>query len=98
MEQRYRSHIEYVRSVVPAENLLIYNIKDGWEPICKFLNVPVPNEPVPRKNTNGELFEEYAKTPFVQNVKTVTIRNFAILSIFIIISIVSLVFWIIEKL
>merc|ERR1719283_487849 len=65
MKQKYRAHIEYVKSVVPKDRLLIWNVKEGWEPLCKFLNVPVPDCPVPRKNTKGELFLEYAKTPFV---------------------------------
>ena len=41
MKQRYLSHIIYVKSVVPEDKLLIWNIKDGWEPLCKFLEVPV---------------------------------------------------------
>ena len=76
MKARYRSHITYVKSVVPAENLLIWNVKQGWEPLCKFLNVPVPQEPLPRKNTKGELFHDYSKTPFVGKIIQVTKINF----------------------
>lgn len=42
MKQRYRMHIAYVKSVVPAQQLLLFNPKDGWEPLCKFLNVQTP--------------------------------------------------------
>jgi hypothetical protein len=38
----YKQYIEEVRSTVPAERLLVYNVKEGWKPLCDFLNVPVP--------------------------------------------------------
>ena len=34
--------------------LLVWNIKDGWEPLCKFLGKPVPTEPMPRENVTGD--------------------------------------------
>ena len=43
-------HNTYVKSVVPADQLLVFNPKDGWEPLCKFLNVPIPDVPFPRDN------------------------------------------------
>ncbi|TGZ58499.1 hypothetical protein CRM22_009601 [Opisthorchis felineus] len=39
-----------VKQVVPAKRLLVYNIREGWGPLCKFLNVPIPNEPFPCTN------------------------------------------------
>ena len=42
---------------VPKDRLLIWNLKDGWEPICKFLNVPIPDQPIPVLNkTTDPLF------------------------------------------
>jgi len=35
---------------VSADRLLVYQVKDGWEPLCQFLNLPVPNEPFPNVN------------------------------------------------
>ena len=32
----------YVMNTVPKENLLVWNLKDGWEPLCKFLQKPIP--------------------------------------------------------
>ena len=32
----------YVINTVPKENLLVWNLKDGWEPLCKFLGKPIP--------------------------------------------------------
>ena len=46
-----------VMKKVPKDRLLIWNLKDGWEPICKFLNVPIPDQPIPVLNkTTDPLF------------------------------------------
>jgi hypothetical protein len=39
-----------VRAAVPAERLLAWYPTDGWEPLCEFLEVDVPSEPVPHLN------------------------------------------------
>ena len=41
--QVFRDHIEKVKSVVPPEKLLIYQVTEGWEPLCRFLDVAVPD-------------------------------------------------------
>jgi hypothetical protein len=46
-------HIAEVRSVVPAERLLVWQPADGWEPLCEFLEVPVPQAPLPRVNDSS---------------------------------------------
>ena len=33
-------------------------MKEGWEPLCKFLEVPVPKEPMPRSNDKGQFVEK----------------------------------------
>ena len=38
----YMEWIEEVKRTVPAEMLLVYNVKEGWKPLCDFLGVPVP--------------------------------------------------------
>ena len=42
---------------VPPERLLVFSPKEGWEPLCAFLGVPVPAEPFPRVNSRDELSE-----------------------------------------
>ena len=53
----YRAHVEQVKATVTAERLLVYEVGDGWEPLCELLELPVPDEPFPRANTSasGEL-------------------------------------------
>ncbi|MCB0099445.1 MAG: hypothetical protein KDE46_27115 [Caldilineaceae bacterium] len=53
--KRFHEHNEQVRQTVPPDKLLIYEVKEGWAPLCDFLNVPVPDEPFPRTNTR-EMF------------------------------------------
>jgi hypothetical protein len=50
----FNRHNAQVRASVPAERLLVWQSADGWEPICKALGVPVPDEPFPRTNTREE--------------------------------------------
>jgi hypothetical protein len=39
-----------VKDTVPAERLLVWEPKDGWEPLCEFVGVDVPDEPLPHVN------------------------------------------------
>jgi hypothetical protein len=43
-------HNQHVINVVTKERLLIMKMKDGWEPLCKFLGKPIPDEPFPWVN------------------------------------------------
>jgi hypothetical protein len=43
-------HNAEVKSTVPAERLLVWEVGDGWEPLCEFLEVEVPAEPLPHVN------------------------------------------------
>lgn len=48
--EQMRAHNEEVKRVVPAERLLVWEVREGWEPLCEFLEVPVPEEPLPHVN------------------------------------------------
>jgi len=48
--QAYENHYERVRQAVPRENLLEYKLGSGWEPLCEFLDVPVPDRSFPHIN------------------------------------------------
>lgn len=45
--QWHTRNIEEVKKHVPKERLLEFNVKQGWGPLCKFLEVPVPDQPFP---------------------------------------------------
>lgn len=46
---------EGVIAEVPKDRLLVFEARDGWEPLCDFLGVPVPQVPYPRVNSREEL-------------------------------------------
>ncbi len=46
----YHRHNDGVRDEIPAERLLVHDVADGWEPLCRFLAVAVPDEPFPSTN------------------------------------------------
>lgn len=50
----FERHNEEVERSVPDERLLVYEVKEGWQPLCEFLGVEVPDEPFPRANEQAE--------------------------------------------
>ena len=46
---------QQVVAALPPERLLVFAPKQGWEPLCAFLGVPVPAEPFPRVNSRDEI-------------------------------------------
>ena len=50
VKKKYREHNERVQAVIPKEKLLIYNVKQGWKPLCEFLGCDVPELEFPREN------------------------------------------------
>ncbi len=53
-------HIEDVKKHVPKNKLLIYDVSEGWQPLCDFLKLPVPDETFPHLNKK-ENFHEMVK-------------------------------------
>ncbi|KAJ5786611.1 uncharacterized protein N7503_011823 [Penicillium pulvis] len=57
----YYRHIEWLKEVVPEHRLVFYDVRDGWEPLCKALGKEVPKDiPFPHIN-DGEAIEKIAK-------------------------------------
>lgn len=50
----YRRHVAEVIDYVPADRLLVYEVKQGWQPLCEFLERPVPDGSFPRVNETEE--------------------------------------------
>ena len=50
----FRDHVARVKATVPTERLLVWEAKEGWEPICQTLGLPVPDVPFPHANTREE--------------------------------------------
>ncbi len=52
---RYNELIEEVKDAVPPEKLLIFTVDQGWEPLCKFLEVEIPATDFPNVNDRAEV-------------------------------------------
>jgi hypothetical protein len=48
------AHTEEVKSTVPSDRLLVWSVKEGWGPLCEFLELPVPEEEFPHINDRTE--------------------------------------------
>ena len=57
LTRAFNAHNEAVKAAIPADRLLVYQVKEGWGPLCAFLGVPVPDEPFPRTNDRGEFWD-----------------------------------------
>ncbi len=50
----FNAYNKKVLETIPKERSLVFDIKSGWEPLCAFLNVPVPTTPFPKVNSSEE--------------------------------------------
>jgi hypothetical protein len=58
----FTEHNREVQETVPAQRLLVFDAKQGWQPLCEFLGVPVPEwEPFPHVNDAEEFQERVQK-------------------------------------
>lgn len=57
-----QKHEDHLRHVVPPGRLFWYDVRDGWEPLCKILDLPVPDQPFPHNNNRQDarkVFQEH---------------------------------------
>ncbi len=48
--RRFNEHVAEVRASIDPERLLVFEVADGWEPLCEFLELPVRQEAFPNIN------------------------------------------------
>ena len=56
----YKRHNAEVRRAIAPERLLVYEVSQGWGPLCAFLGVDVPDEPMPKVNSTQDFRENLA--------------------------------------
>jgi hypothetical protein len=66
--QFYRDHNEAVKATIPADQLLVFEVKDGYEPLCKFLDVPIPNETFPHLNAGIGKAEKVMQSMLIEDL------------------------------
>lgn len=57
----FRKHNAQIEALVPEERLLRYDVRQGWKPLCDFLEVDVPSQPFPSGN-NMDSFHESCRS------------------------------------
>jgi hypothetical protein len=72
----FKRHIAEVKASVPAEKLLVFEVSDGWKPLCDFLNVPVPDDEFPHVNESGD-FGELSKKLFAERQRALAAERAA---------------------
>ena len=58
--KHWERHVKYLKRVVPEHRLFFFDVKEGWEPLCKVLGKKVPDVEFPRIN-DGRAIEELTK-------------------------------------
>ncbi len=59
----YRRRTQEVQASIPAERLLVFDVAEGWEPLCAFLGVPVPDVPFPHRNVTDAFWDLLGGAP-----------------------------------
>lgn len=53
----FERHNERVREGLAADRLLVFDVREGWEPLCAFLGVKVPDGPFPHLNEGARIID-----------------------------------------
>ncbi|CAK8680414.1 uncharacterized protein LOC143463088 [Clavelina lepadiformis] len=78
----YRSHNSHVIASVPSDKLLVFNVKQGWKPLCDFLGVEIPTNAFPHKNVGGSEVQDFIDhDPLFKTMKTQTMITVSLLVI-----------------
>jgi len=59
----FRRRTDEVRAALPAHRLLVFDVAEGWQPLCAFLGVAVPAEPFPHHNLRADFWEVLGGEP-----------------------------------
>ena len=72
MTDFFRRHTEAVIAGMPKDRLLVFNVAEGWGPLCAFLGVPAPDMPYPRENSTQEFQTRVAAGQMPINLDRIT--------------------------
>ena len=53
----YEAHNARVLKDAPADRLIVWQVRDGWAPVCEALNLPIPAAPFPLTNTTADFLK-----------------------------------------
>jgi len=71
MVELFQQHNAEVMRTIPRERLLVYQVTQGWEPLCAFVDTPIPDRPFPRTNSREDFAQRHtAARPEGRNALT----------------------------
>ncbi|QSB06794.1 sulfotransferase family protein [Natronoglycomyces albus] len=59
LAEAYTAHCQAVRHHIDPARLLEWNARQGWQPLCDALQLPVPNKPFPHLNTTADFNRDH---------------------------------------
>nr|XP_026692937.1 uncharacterized protein LOC108949987 [Ciona intestinalis] len=81
MKNIYRHHNSYVLQRVPKDQLLVFDLNDGWAPLCEFLGKEIPDKPFPFKNKSASFISDaISHHPILQRMIKETILSIGTLT------------------
>ena len=90
MRKHYRIHNHRVKSIVSADKLLVYNVKEGWKPLCDFLECEVPTVAFPSENVKAEITTAIPLMRYGQQMKREVQRGLLAIGSLLVIIIVAI--------
>ena len=55
--RRFQEHVADVRASIPPERLLVFEVSEGWQPLCDFLGTDTPEGEFPHVNDSENVKE-----------------------------------------
>lgn len=55
----FRARTRLVEETIPPERLLKFDVSEGWTPLCRFLDVPIPDDEFPRVNDQDGFWQVF---------------------------------------
>jgi hypothetical protein len=71
----YEGYNAEIKRLVPKDRLLVFNVKEGWAPLCSFLGENISHEEFPARNSRADFLVNNGKLGEV--TQSVTRRNMA---------------------
>lgn len=59
----YRQRTRDVQEALPSDRLLVFDVAEGWEPLCRFLGTPIPEIEFPHRNLRSNFWEALGGEP-----------------------------------
>jgi hypothetical protein len=59
----YHQRLADVQAAIPADRLLVFDVAQGWGPLCAFLGVPEPEMAFPNRNQKGDFWAKLGGEP-----------------------------------